>query len=74
MAILHDSDFGIKLCEILHLDPKKTVDITILNKVNDIVRITVTQIMQEEEGNELLKVLKEYRLELIESGNENKTK
>jgi hypothetical protein len=66
MAILHDSGFGKKLCEILHLDPKKTVDIFISNKIGDVVRVNVTQIMQKEEGEELLKVLKEYRLESIE--------
>jgi hypothetical protein len=71
MAILHDSGFGKKLCEILHLDPKKTVDIFISNKINDAVRVNVTQIMKEEEGNELLKVLKEYRLESIKPDENN---
>jgi hypothetical protein len=66
MAVLHDSQFGKQLCEILHLDPKKTIDIFISNKINDAVRVNVTQILQEEEGDELIKVLKEYKLESIE--------
>jgi hypothetical protein len=66
MAVLHDRQFGVKLCEILHLDPIKTRDIIITNKVNDIVRIDVVQYLQDGEAEELLTELKKYELHLIE--------
>jgi len=65
MTALHDSDFGKRLCEILHLDPKKTVDITIVNKINDIVKVEVVQYLQDEEAKELIKELQLYELHLI---------
>lgn len=62
MSVLKDSDFGIKLCKILKLDPSKTRDIIIENKVSDVVLVKVTQYLQANEADEIIKELATYTL------------
>lgn len=61
MAV-HDDEFGIKLCEVLGLDPAKTRDIVIYNRVNDLVTIDVTMYLQKDEGEKLIEYLSHYEL------------
>jgi len=73
MAVVTDREFGCELCKVLHLDPKKTRDIIIENKIEDVVMVKVTQYLQKEEGDELLLVLKKYNLIPVEEENPQST-
>jgi hypothetical protein len=55
------NDFGLKLCEILKLDPRKTRTITIISPMDDFVHVTVEQMLVEDEAEELIKVLMKFQ-------------
>jgi hypothetical protein len=62
--ILASADsFEKRLCEILKLDPHKTTSITIKIQPNSMIEVNTEQVLFEEEGNEILKILKYYHLE-----------
>lgn len=59
---ISDAYFGIKLCEILKLDPKKTVNIRIINNVNETVKVQVDQLLQKDEADKIHELMTEFEL------------
>jgi len=58
MATIESSkNFGLELCKILNLDPKKTRTITIASPVDDFVHITVEQMLLVEEGEKIIELV-----------------
>ena len=70
-TIKEELSFEEKLCKVLKLDSHKMISITIKVKHDDLVLVTTEQILFEEEGSEILKMLKYYHLEPLKD--ENKT-
>lgn len=62
MATISSMPFGIKVCEVLGIDPKKTGDIIISIPTNDVILVTINQYLQDTEADKLISVLKEYDL------------
>ena len=63
--LANDSDFGVKLLEILGLNEKRNV--TSLNfsvLPQDIVKVTCTFALFQEDGDKFLEELKKYKLTL----------
>ena len=65
-------NFGLRLCKVLGLDPKKTADIIIENKSNDVVTVKVRQYFKDTETNGLIELLEDYELHRKENGKEEK--
>ena len=72
MAAITDytDDFGRRLCKVLGLDPKKTADIIIENKVNDVVIVRTRQYLQDDEVEGLLELFVDYELHRKEDNEE----
>jgi hypothetical protein len=64
MSVVTSSDFGLELCKILKLDPKKTSTITIVSPVDDFVHVTIEQMLMEDEGEKVIEVL--MKLQYVE--------
>lgn len=63
MVVSSDGEFGIELCKVLGLDPKKTKNIIIICKVDSAVMIQTTSYLMEDETGGLFKLIKKYHLE-----------
>lgn len=63
MAAISGLSIGQQLCKVLGLDSRKTQNIVISCKGDDIVRVHVTQYLQDHEVDPLLNILKDYKLE-----------
>jgi hypothetical protein len=63
MAAISSLGIGQRLCEVLGLDSRKTQNIVISCKGDDVVRVHITQFLQDHEVTPLLNVLKDYQLE-----------
>lgn len=63
---------GKQLCEVLGLDSSKTQNIVISCKTDDVIRVHVTQYLQDHEVAPLLNLLKEYQLEPKPDGENEK--
>jgi hypothetical protein len=62
MAAISSEKFGVKLCEILKIDPKKTKTITIKVPPCDAVMVTVDFYLQDTEVEKVTNLIKEYRM------------
>lgn len=72
MATISGLAIGQRLCQILGLDSRKTQNIVISCKGDDIVKVHVTQFLQEHEVDPLLNLLKDYQLEPKPDGENEK--
>ena len=71
MAALSGTDFGVRLCEILQLDPKKTKNIIISSVVEEPVMVYVTQYLQDVEITPLFELLEKGKIEKYVLNGEN---
>ena len=63
-AISGDGDFGIELCKVLNLDPKKVKDIVIVCRANDAVKVHTISYLQDTETEGLVNLFRDkYYLE-----------
>jgi len=66
MAAISNINFGLKLCEILKLDPKKTKDIIITCMVEEPVMVYTTQYFQDTEVDAVVELLKSVSPTFVE--------
>lgn len=59
--IIPSNDFGMELCRILKLDPKKTRTITIVSPIDDFVHVTVEQMLLEDEAEKIIEVIMKFQ-------------
>jgi hypothetical protein len=59
--LMNANNFGTELIKILNL-PKYTQEVEISVKINELVKVKIQYLLQEEEGKRLLEHLKEYEL------------
>lgn len=69
-STVHGFSFGMALCNILGLLPHKVATITIEVNPGEVL-VKITEILQKEEANEILEVLKQYKLTPIEENEKN---
>jgi len=62
-AVSGDGDFGIELCKVLGLDPKKVKNIIITCKADSAVMVHTHSYLQDTETEGLLRLIEKYHLE-----------
>jgi len=64
MAVISGvGDFGIELCKVLGLDPKKVKNIVITCKADSAVMVHTHSYLQDTETDGLLRLIEKYHLE-----------
>jgi hypothetical protein len=61
MAVVNSRNFGMELCKVLNLDPKKTRTITIVSPVEDFVHVTVEQMLLEDEADKVIELIMKFK-------------
>lgn len=69
---IEGTNFGLDLCKVLNLDPKKTRTITIISAPNDAVMVNVEQYLQDSETQGVIDIIMKFKYVKKDDKNKNK--